>query len=183
MASSFRGLSLAVGAVFALAFAGCSDYTSPAGVLGTAFSALQKEKVKAFKRTLTGEAAEQYGNLVGMGDLAAEIRGLDLTVGTVTKTNAVTDFRGREIFQEYDVKVLARDKVTQVASDEVSTGTFRLFKNAKVECRIQYVRVWNDPLCDVPGPIVRCGGGFPRYYTVEKQTTCLIAGLAAPTLD
>lgn len=184
--SGVRGLALVAVLGFGLTLSACSDYTSPQGVLGTAFSALKKEKVKAFKRTLTGAAEEQYGTLVGMGALAAEIQGLELSVGSVTMTKSVQDFRGRDIYQAYAVKVLAREQAAQTSvngsGDEVSTGTYRTFKDATVECRISYVRVSNDPFCDVPGPIYRCAGTYPRSY-VEKQVTCLISSLAAPTLD
>jgi hypothetical protein len=51
----------------------CNDYSTPSGVVATAGRALEKDKAKTFKRTLTGEALARYGNDEDMAALRAEL--------------------------------------------------------------------------------------------------------------
>jgi hypothetical protein len=185
MRSKFQRLSLAVVAVFGLGLAGCSDYSSPQGVLGTALGALKKENVKAFKRTLTGAAAEKFGNLQGMAALSSEIQGLELSYGPMTIVESRQDRFGRDTFRLYSVRLLARDLATQASGlrdGEVSTGTFRTFKDATVACEIRFVRYYDDPMCDGPGPIGGCFRRIPSTWT-ERQVSCRIADLVAPVAE
>ena len=174
--TSVRWVSMGVAAVLSMALAGCSDFGSPQGVLGTAFSALKKEKVKTFKRTLTGEALEKYGNLVGMGELAAEIQGQDLSLGTIVLKSVEKNARGHDVRRVYSVEVLSRDLTGQ----SLKTGTFRRFKDATVECKISYVRQWNGDWanCDVVGPRPGfCSRPYPGQFTTEQVVDCRIASL------
>ena len=157
-----------------LLFAGCNDVSTPEGVLGTAWNRLEKEKVRAFKRTLRGSAREQYGNLVAMGELLQEIRPLELSVGDVVLTETKKDQWQRDVRKNYEVQVLARqrpsdgvDPTEDVGADR-NTGTFAPFKTATVKCFLTYESSGacrpGDPLdlCAILDQDRRMGPSFDR---------------------
>lgn len=59
----------------------CNYFDSPEAVLGSAYTDLQKNDLKAFRETLTGKALASYGNADAMAKLRAELAGLQLKTG------------------------------------------------------------------------------------------------------
>jgi hypothetical protein len=160
-------------ALLSVGLTGCNDLSTPEGVLYRSWNALKKEKVRAFKRTIRGNAADQYGNLVGMGLLLGEIRDLEFQVGESALVRTEQDRRGRDQLRVFEVEILARSRVgSDAALPEVGTGTFMPFKTAEVECDIDYVVTSTMN----PTPL-------PPFPPVERELTrCWITELRAASL-
>lgn len=124
--SRIRTLQVTVCALALFGLAGCVDYSSPKGIVGSAYKALSKNDTKAFTRTLAGEALDRYGNLEGMIVLQRELAGLDVKIGKVTLTGTERENRRVEL-EKYTVDVVGR-KRGEEASEYGAVMT------AKVEC-------------------------------------------------
>ena len=127
--SRFVGLVVAL-LGFTVALSGCNDYSSPQGVIGAAVSSLKKEKVKAFKRTLRGEALKQYGNLIGMAELLKILQEHEFSIGKVTlleeRLNRIED----PVFRLFSVELISQAK--QGVGQQVRAP----FSVATVECDV-----------------------------------------------
>ena len=127
--SRFIGLAVALLGV-SVAVSGCNDYSSPQGVIGSAVTSLKKEKVKAFKRTLRGEALKQYGNLLGMAELLKILQEHEFSIGKVTLLEErLNRFKDPE-FRLFSVELVskAKDGALQQGSGP--------FNTAMVECDV-----------------------------------------------
>ncbi len=132
---------------------GCRDFTSPQGVVRTAVSAVRSEKLKTFRKTLKGEALDQYGSLAGMGSLQKELAPLDLKFGTVEMVREDRDASSQlPVARVFALEVLAREK----QESRKSAVPYELFKKLQVECSVSHV--WVRPGPDFDG---NCGT-FPR---------------------
>lgn len=114
--------------VAAIGLSGCDDVSSPKATLATAYKALQKDKLKTFRSTLSGEAAAQYGSADGMAKLKGELAGLELSFGD-ERYLSTRQLSTRRKLHTYTVEVLVRGKGSE---------RFSRFKTAKVLC------VWTD---------------------------------------
>jgi hypothetical protein len=112
---------------------GCNDYTTPQGIVGTAYKALSKDNVKTFKRTLTGDALARYGNLAGMVDLQKRFAGRELKAGETVLTATEKDSRGWDKVRRYSVEVMSRAIGREGDRFERETG-------AGVVCSVRFQR-------------------------------------------
>jgi hypothetical protein len=135
----------------AFALTGCSDFTSPQGVIGTAYTALTKENPKLFKKTLTGEAKARYGSLEGMVELRKLLDGRRALTGKVELVKTDRDGRGWDHVRYYTVDVLG----SRGAGDATKVLT------ADVECQVRYTRNHIDFPHHHGYPH---GGRYPYYY-------------------
>jgi len=113
----------------------CNDYSSPQAVVGSAYAALSKNDLKSFRKTLQGEALEQFGNAEGMALLQNEFQG-EPTLG---KTTFVSERDGTYgDYQTYNVEFFVRQE-----------GSTAKVYDATVFCVVrQRVRRTGDPYAD-----------------------------------
>lgn len=157
----------------------CNDFSTPKGVIGTAYQALKENKVKTFKKTLGDAALSQYGNEAGMATLQTLIVGKDLMAGADTPTSTESDFWGRPVHVSYSVPILSKK-----AGDSLDPWT--PFWTAVVQCESRY---YNNGGGSFPGnppgpipPIGRedCWGSNSPVYCrdyVTVVTNCAITDL------
>ncbi len=120
--------------VLGFVMVGCNDLSTPESTLGSAYKALSKEKVKTFKRTLTGEALEQYGNITGMAAIIAELKPLDVKIGETKLLKQEFTKHGMLVGQLFDVNLLAREK-----SSKTQSADYAPFKSVTIDCEVSYV--------------------------------------------
>ena len=143
--------------VLCLSLTACNDLSSPEGVLGTAFRALQKEKVKTFKRTLRGDALEQYGSIVGMAEIINELQPLDVKLGETQLVRTELDGAKFPTLRVFEVELLARQKSSQSAD-------YSPFRTVAIECDVSYHYEFNPNWDYGSGCYQAPGGTFCRDY-------------------
>lgn len=169
-------------AVLAFGLSACNDYSTPKGVLGTAYKALKENKLKTFRKTLDGSALKEYGDELGMAKLQELIQSKELMPGNETLMQSEVDFYGRLVKQVFNVPVLARN-------EGESSSPFEPFWTSQIHCESRYYYNarpgWRrtpgdpfypfpgDPICSVPGP--NPPGYCDGYYT--RVTHCRILEL------
>lgn len=140
-------LSLVAVAVSTLALTGCKDFSSPGGVVKTAYQALGKNDTVAFPKTLRDQALKEYGDLAGMIDLQKRLGGLSLRVGNESLVSSEKDSLGRDKKRTFEVKVLGRPTENKDAPYVESLA-------ATVVCDVRYHWVDRGPY--YPGPGFGC---------------------------
>ena len=60
----------------AVTFSGCTDFSSPRGVVLTAGYAVSINDLQSFRETLTGEALKRFGNAAAMAKLKKDFAGV-----------------------------------------------------------------------------------------------------------
>ncbi len=148
-----KTLQVTVCALALFGLAGCVDYSSPKGIVGSAYKALSKNDTKAFTKTLSGEALDRYGNLEGMIVLQRELTGLEVKVGKVTLTGTERENRRVEL-EKYTVDVVGRKRGEESAQ-------YTAVMTAKVECEHSWSYHYEPYL---PAHLDRPGyPGYPGY--------------------
>ena len=180
-----RRLALLVCVVAATGLTGCNDYTTPQGIVGTAYNALKNDKVKTLKRSLTGDALARYGNTAGMVELQKRFAGRELRAGATVLVGVERNARGWDKSRFYAVDVMSR--AAGRADDEFTRET-----RADVYCSVTFERRRDrDFPRDYPGhyhpgrpggwyPLtadvaVRNGNPNPRWF--DEYTRCWIRSL------
>lgn len=131
--------------VAAFALAGCNDLSTPEAALGSAFKAIKKNKLGAFKATLSGDALAQYGNAEGLKALATQLSGLKVSLGNKQYLwNRRVSHRHDRYSYSLDILVKAEGQATESR-----------FKTAFVVCDWHAGRVYPgrgqyDPGTDLP---------------------------------
>ena len=114
--------------MMAFGIMGCNDYSSPKGVVGTAYKALKENNSKTFYKTLAGSALEEFGNEKGMSELQAALSGLELDLGEEQMTSEEKDFFGRPVLRNYAMPILAHP----------SGEDFKNLWMAEIRCELSY---------------------------------------------
>jgi hypothetical protein len=138
---------LVVISLVSFALVGCSDFTSPEGILKTAYVALNKDNSVDFRGTLTGDASERFGSLEGMGELKEKLTGRTLSFGDTDVKSLEQDYRGFDKLRLYDIQVLAKE-------GENRLPVFKSFMHVSVICDVMIhfhrygVKRWDDRYWD-----------------------------------
>jgi hypothetical protein len=76
-----RKISILLAAVFMMAgLSACNDFSSPEGVVGTAYKAVKKNDLKLLRKTLDPSIRDQLGTKEGMASLKANLERADVTI-------------------------------------------------------------------------------------------------------
>lgn len=154
----------------------CNDYTTPQGVVATAYNAVQKDKLKTLKKTLKGDAKEMYGHTAGLVDLQNRFKGLEVSLGKTT-LDSTDKVRDRDVARYYTVELLSREQ--NKGEEQVE---FSKEGEAKVVCDVRR-RFVRQPVPGHPGYPYDSGycrspygcdgyyGPYPPYYTREEEST------------
>jgi hypothetical protein len=177
--------AIVLGAVLALfGLSACNDFSSPQGVVGTAYHALKTNNPELFNKTLKGDALLNYGNLNGMAKLQDELKGLDVMAGNtvLVSTDPVGHSNWMVKARHYTVDVMGKK------AGDVSAQFARVL-TANVDCEVSYDWERDYPMDGYPYPYFPGPhGGWYKSQDAsavqkagEKEmveySTCLISAL------
>ena len=153
-----------------VAVSACQDFSSPKGVLGTAATALQKNNIDDFRKTLTPNGVEKYGDEASFLSIQSKLKPYKkLNVASQKVVRAERGDQGLghhgDVLREYSVDVQA------------GRNTLVVF-NADVVCTVSWYEYDNpgtpDQCHSLPNGGQSCTPGTPPSHSEGEAEHCLI---------
>ncbi len=114
-----------------LALSSCHEFTSPQGVIGTAYQALLDDDLKLWRQSLRDPALAQEGSEAGMCTFQKRLLGQDINLKDPVFMHADDDLCGRPVQKTYHAEVWGK-----LMSDP--HDIYKVIIQAEVMCDYEY---------------------------------------------